>query len=53
MGKISGNFKEIGEIQRNSKNTWEIFQLVENKGKFFVRTAKILNKIYKNFNVKI
>ncbi len=31
----------------------EIVQLVENKGKFLVRTTEILNKIYKNFNVKI
>ncbi len=31
----------------------EIFQVVENKGKFFLRTTEILNKIYKNFNVKI
>ncbi len=31
----------------------EIFQFVENKGKFFVRTTEIWNKIYKNFNVKI
>ncbi len=53
MGKISGNFKEIGEIQRKSKkHIWEIFQFVENKGKFFVRRTKILNKIYKNFNLK-
>ncbi len=31
----------------------ENFQFVENKGKFFVQTIEILNKIYKNFNVKI
>ncbi len=31
----------------------EIFQFVEKKGKFFVRTTEILNIIYKNFNVKI
>ncbi len=31
----------------------ENFQFVENKGKFFVRTTEILNKVFKNFNVKI
>ncbi len=31
----------------------EIFQFVENKGKFFIRTTETLNKMYKNFNVKI
>ncbi len=25
VGKIFANFKEIGEIQRNLKNTWGIF----------------------------
>ncbi len=53
MGKISVNFKEIGKIQRNSNNMREIFQFVENIGKFFVQTSEILNKIYKNVNVKI
>ncbi len=55
MAAILGNFKEIGEIQRNSKNKhmWEILQFVKNKGKFIVRTTEILNKIYKKFNVKI
>ncbi len=32
---------------------WEIFQFVKNKGKFFIGTTEILNKIYKNFNVQI
>ncbi len=54
MGKISGNFEETGEIQRNSKkHVWTILQFVENKVKFFVLTTEILNEIYKNFNVKI
>ncbi len=30
---------------------WKIFQFVENKGKFFVWTTEILNKICKIFNV--
>ncbi len=38
MGKILGNFKEIGEIQRNSKNTC---------GKIF-NTTKILTIIFIN-----
>ncbi len=55
MGKISENFKEIGEIQRNlkKKRMWKIFQFLENKGKFFVRPTETLNKPYKTVNVKL
>ncbi len=35
------------------KHMRKIFQFVENKGKFSERTTEMLNKIYKNFNVKI
>ncbi len=51
------NFRKFQRNWRNSmkfkKHMQEIFQFVENKGKFFVQKTEILNKIYKNFNVKI
>ncbi len=52
--------EKIEKFQRNWRNSTklkkhmrEIFQFVENNGKFFVQMINILNKIYKNFNVKI
>ncbi len=48
--EISKKWKKFNEIQ---KTLAENFSIVENKGKFFVQTTEILNKIYKNVNVKM
>ncbi len=34
-------------------NEQGIFQFVENKIKFFIRTTEILNEIFENFYIKI